>query len=37
MDVIGNADALRALYTRFSAYLLDFDRARMDAWFGGIA
>ncbi len=35
MDVIGpNHPFLRDLYTRFTAYLLDFDRARMDADFG---
>jgi hypothetical protein len=34
MDVIGpNRPLLRDLYTRFTAYLLDYDRPRMDADF----
>lgn len=36
MDVIGpNHTLLRELYTRFDAYLLDYDRARMDEFFAG--
>lgn len=36
MDVIGPNEALlRELYHRFNGYLLDYDRARMDARFGG--
>ena len=36
MDVIGPDKALlKELYDRFNAYLLDYDRARMDARFGG--
>jgi hypothetical protein len=35
MDVTGpNHRLLRDLYTRFNAYLLDYDRPRMDADFG---
>jgi hypothetical protein len=35
MDVIGpNTPLLRQLYQRFNGYLLDYDRARMDADFG---
>ena len=35
MDVIGpNRELLAELYHRFNGYLLDYDRARMDAWFG---
>ena len=35
MDVIGSDHAfLRELYARFNPYLLDYDRAAMDAWFG---
>ena len=34
MDVIGpNHDLLRELYTRFDAYLLGYDRERMDGFF----
>lgn len=36
MDVIGpNAALLKELYDRFNACLLDYDRARMDGFFGG--
>jgi Domain of unknown function (DUF3885) len=35
MDVIGpNQPLLRELFTRFNDYLLDYDRERMNAWFG---
>ncbi len=35
MDLIGpNTPLLRQLYQRFNGYLLDYDRARMDADFG---
>ena len=38
MDVIGpNRAAIADLYGRFSHYLLDYDRGRMDAFFGGAA
>lgn len=36
MDVIGpNHTLLRELYTRFDAYLLDYDRERMAGYFAG--